>query len=779
MRRFVPLTVLMLLVCGCQDRSSKPAATPATYAGSAACEECHQKLYDEWKGSHHAGAQRLLADTLDRQAFEPRREIHHATQTSTAEIKDGKLVLTTMGRDGRPQPFTPAEALGVYPLWQYLIPADGGRFQLTELAFDPDKKEWFDVYNDEDRKAHEWGHWSNRGMNWNSMCATCHTTTFQKNYDPAKDAYASKYLERGIGCEQCHGPMKEHADWQKQHGNRKMPPLPEQDLAAFNADPRQASEVRKRITEDPTLKTTDWPTYFSACAACHSRRADLTGTFQPGERYFDHYDLVLPNLSDTFYPDGQIRDEDFEISAFTTSYMHGSGIRCMDCHNPHTGKRKLEGDALCMRCHIKPVTTKVAIDAAHSHHPAGKGGSLCTDCHMPQTVYMARHWRHDHGMTIPDPLLTKEHDIPNACTRCHNDKSVDWSQQYVEQWYGKRMERPTRTRAQLLARIKKADLSAVPDLLRVLHEEKSPTWRAICAKFLTAAVALPGSEQREKVVSELLNVMNDESPVSQAAAIETLDAFAATGLPDSLAKTVSERISKALTSSSRLVRVKAAWALRRQLPDNSPARQELIASMNYSQDQPTGAFQWAQFLVDSHRPGEALSWYEKAIGWDPYTAAFRHEYATTLDALQRPEEALAQAAKAVELEPDQAMHRYAMGLLYGELGRLPEARDALKAAVQRDARQPRYWYNLGSIEAKLSEWDAALEAITKAEQLENGLIDYPLARAQILIAMARYDQARAALDRVFKLDPNSQPGREVFAQLEAARSGPQPQGAAQ
>ena len=28
---------------------------------------------------------------------------------------------------------------------------------------------------------------------------------------------------------------------------------------------------------------------------------------------------------------------------------------------------------------------------AHAHHPAGKGGSLCIDCHMPQTTYM-------HGM---------------------------------------------------------------------------------------------------------------------------------------------------------------------------------------------------------------------------------------------------------------------------------------------------------------------------------------------------------------------------------------------
>ena len=34
-------------------------------------------------------------------------------------------------------------------------------------------------------------------------------------------------------------------------------------------------------------------------------------------------------------------------------------------------------------------------------------GGECVSCHMPTTTYMQRHARHDHGFTIPDPLLTK------------------------------------------------------------------------------------------------------------------------------------------------------------------------------------------------------------------------------------------------------------------------------------------------------------------------------------------------------------------------------------
>ncbi len=772
MRFLAILCAGLILALGCRkpDEAAIPAA-PA-YAGSESCAECHQQAHVQWKGSHHAGAQRHLADNLDRQAFEPPREIRHASQTSFAEIRDGKLTLTTMGPDGQPHPFVPVEAFGVYPLWQYLIPFDGGRLQTTELAFDPDKKEWFNVYNDEDRKAHEWGHWSNRGMNWNSMCATCHTTNFQKNYRPATDSYESTYLERGVGCEQCHGPMKAHDDWQRRNGNRKMPPVPEQPVGMLTAGTDRVSATRQRMTDDPTLKPMDWSDYFGTCAACHSRRADLTGAFRAGENFFDHYDLVQPDLSQTFYPDGQILDEDFEISAFTTSYMHNNGIRCTDCHSPHTGKRRLEGDALCQSCHFRPVTTKIAIDADHSHHPAGKGGSLCTDCHMPQTVYMARHWRHDHGMTIPDPLLTKEHGIPNACTRCHNDKSVDWSLQYCEQWYGKRMERPTRTRAQLLARVKKGDMAAVPPLLHYLPQEKNPAWRGIICKFLIAVVDSGSRELIDETVAGLLDVLKDEAPIAQAGALEALDAFVTAGLPDALAGYVRRQVTPKLGSDSRVVRIKAAWLLRRDLPENSPARADLVASLTYNEDQPLGAFRWAQFLCDSGRGNAAVPWFEKAVKWDPNSAAFRHAFATALDALGRPEDALQQAVKAAELEPNQGMHRYALGLLYGELGRLPEARDALRAAVEKDPGQARYWYNLGSVEAKLGSFDPALTALERAEELDPATADYPFARAQILLAAGRVDQARAAVEKLLRAQPGNETARQLLMQLDAAAAAP-------
>lgn len=65
----------------------------------------------------------------------------------------------------------------------------------------------------------------------------------------------------------------------------------------------------------------------------------------------DHYLLAIVDGSDTFYPDGQVREEDYEYTAFLGSRMHAAGVTCLDCHDPHAGRPKLEGDALCMQCH--------------------------------------------------------------------------------------------------------------------------------------------------------------------------------------------------------------------------------------------------------------------------------------------------------------------------------------------------------------------------------------------------------------------------------------------
>ena len=133
--------------------------------------------------------------------------------------------------------------------------------------------------------------------------------------------------------------------------------------------------------------------------------------------------------TDTWYADGQVHGEDYELASFLGSKMSQRGVICLDCHNPHSAKTILPGNNLCLRCHNGSVSNAPVIQPEqHSHHGLTSAGNQCFACHMPVTVYMQRHARHDHGFTIPDPLLTKELGIPNACISLPaKEEGTDWA----------------------------------------------------------------------------------------------------------------------------------------------------------------------------------------------------------------------------------------------------------------------------------------------------------------------------------------------------------------
>ncbi|MEZ0276538.1 MAG: multiheme c-type cytochrome, partial [Roseimicrobium sp.] len=381
------------------------AQAHAGYAGSASCRECHQEIYDQWITSNHGMAERPLNEKLDKEAFDPVHVFMHGTQTTEASKRDGREVVTTLGFDNKKETYPIERVIGHDPIRQYLVKGPGNRLQTLEATFDPHKNEWFNVYGNEDRKPGEWGHWTGRGMTWNTMCASCHNTRVRKNYDEKTDSFNTTMAEMTVSCGSCHGPMKEHVAWRKNYPDKSL--------------------------VDPTVVKHTPEQKIETCATCHARRTEITGDFKPGDKFFDHHALSIVDESNLFYPDGQVWDEDYEYTAFRGSKMHAAGVKCLDCHNPHTAKAFTKDNSLCMRCHVGnvqpfPKTPPINI-LTHTFHQPDSAGSQCINCHMPQTTYMQRDPRHDHGFTIPDPLLTKQFGIPNACNRCHTDKDADWS----------------------------------------------------------------------------------------------------------------------------------------------------------------------------------------------------------------------------------------------------------------------------------------------------------------------------------------------------------------
>ena len=275
--------VALVALAGCARRD--PAVAPrktvaqAIEQTSAACARCHAEIHAAWSTTDHALANRPVDPTRDRAAFAGAKLIEGGASRFELEWRDNRPAMIETRLSAPAIRHQPDLILGSKPLWQPLVPAPGGRWQPTEMAFDPAKQEWFNIFGDEQRQPGEWGHWTGRGMNWNSMCAHCHMTGYQKNYSPATDAYASSWVEHGVGCIQCHGAMPATHNSLKPGASKNAgtpPPEP------FRGD-------RSR-----TMQT---------CAPCHARNELLTANFQPGDNYHDHFRLTLrPSLLNFLHP---------------------------------------------------------------------------------------------------------------------------------------------------------------------------------------------------------------------------------------------------------------------------------------------------------------------------------------------------------------------------------------------------------------------------------------------------------------------------------------------
>jgi predicted CXXCH cytochrome family protein len=391
-----------------------PAVSPQTLAdaqprfvGSEACAGCHAKEHAAWKTSDHrramepANAQTVLGDFGD-------KDFAYYGRATRFAKSDDKFLVTTDNERGEQQTFEIAYTLGVDPLQQYLVAFDDGRLQALPFAWDTRPAEaggqrWFHLYPDEDVTPKSPLFWTRAQQNWNHMCGECHTTDFDKGFSSATGRWNTTFNELGNGCESCHGAGSTHVQV-----NQQLKAHPERVLA-----------------DDSLLALRDQATQLDQCGVCHARRVRLSEPVAGRERMHQTWrpELLQDGL---YFVDGQIRDEVFEVGSFLQSKMAGHGVACTSCHDPHAGKLKLEGNALCTQCHDKRYDAE-----QHYFHATGTEGAQCVSCHMPERTYMVVDDRRDHRFAVPRPDLSDVLGTPQACASCHEDKSNSWAAEAI------------------------------------------------------------------------------------------------------------------------------------------------------------------------------------------------------------------------------------------------------------------------------------------------------------------------------------------------------------
>ena len=251
----------------------------------------------------------------------------------------------------------------------------------------------------------------------------------RKNYSAALNEYDTRWSEIDVACEACHGPGSRHVEWASSH--REV--LDANKGLLVDLGPDGGNWTMDAATGIATrTKPRDSQTELNTCAPCHSRRAPISADREPDRPLLDSY---VPALLEEglYYADGQIQDEVYVYGSFLQSKMYRAGVTYSDCHDPHSLRVRDGPDAACARCHLP---AKFAV-RSHHHHAPGSPGSRCVERHMPATTYMVIDDRRDHSFRVPRPDLSTTLNTPDACTRCHEDRSPGWAAEAVERWYPK------------------------------------------------------------------------------------------------------------------------------------------------------------------------------------------------------------------------------------------------------------------------------------------------------------------------------------------------------
>lgn len=618
---------------------------PQGYVGSQTCKQCHQKEHGEWQESHHFKAmQHATAETV----LGDFNNVTYSADGITSYFfkKDGKFFINTQNSDGKYKDFEIKFTFGFYPLQQYLAEFEGGKLQVFRQSWDSRKGKWFHQYAGEKIDTDDYLHWTNSGQNWNMMCAYCHSTNLQKNYDPNTDTYRTTYSELTIGCETCHGAGKTHSEF----------------MQSTDYQPNKSAEtfilLRKNSSESEEI---------NQCMPCHSRRGEVTQYHQFSTEIMDNFIPEIP-VKELYFADGQVLEENYKYASFLQSKMYHHGVKCTDCHSPHTGKVKAEGNALCLQCHAPKYAT-----SAHTFHKENTEASDCRFCHMPTRTYMGNDVRHDHNFYVPRPDLTAKYGTPNACNDCHKDKSPKWAESAVNQWFGK--ERKPHF-AENLVRGSEQKTQSLPYLDALLTQKETPNI------VKAAAVFYLGGIYTEESFLKIKNELKNSDPQIRYRSVLALANFPIDLYENELISLLSDPVKAVRIATANVFLSQRGLEWSQKLPNFEKSRQEYETFVLSQSDFPLGSATAGDYFSMIGNPKKSILFYERAINKDKQLNHIRLNLATLYNAENQNDKAWYILKEALKYEPNNAQIFYFMALLSSEEKDYAQAKKYFEKTIQ-------------------------------------------------------------------------------------------------
>ncbi|MEW6219157.1 MAG: multiheme c-type cytochrome [Thermodesulfobacteriota bacterium] len=335
--------------------SEKKAGHAEEFAGSESCRTCHAEEYESWKESWHSKIIRPKKGAILKEAVEKWGG-------------DGTNPGPTTGNvSGKTYTFDDVQYV-VGSRWKqrYLVKNEqSGGLQFLNMQFN--------------RASLMWEKYGQKN-DWDSMCATCHTTGYRiLEYDEkAGRTVKSDFVEMGVGCEACHGPGARHVESKKEMDifNPARLDVQAQSKVCGYCHIRLENERWKSAQGNPRE---DFP-------------APKVGeTHRPGDDWTTWYpeEVIIPGVQEQHPFDAEYQgdlkgmfkvDEISKASGvyeeakhhqeyqgfIQSAHYQKAKMSCITCHSPHAGKGKIK---------------KVSKDACGSCHDA----TFTVEAYMPNT----------------------------------------------------------------------------------------------------------------------------------------------------------------------------------------------------------------------------------------------------------------------------------------------------------------------------------------------------------------------------------------------------------
>lgn len=783
-RLFLRLALFAVMVslvsCSSEEQEDSEASasyTPyhnipeASYVGLRNCTECHQEQYDEWLLSDHHKAMNPATEEFVLGDFDD-AEFDHFGQMFRFFRRGEEYWINAQDENGEYRDMKVDYTFGHYPLQQYLIPFEGGRYQALQVCWDSRPKEeggqrWYHLYPDEEVPADDLLHWTRKHFNWNYMCADCHSTNLDKGFDHDALSYHTTWSDMNVTCEACHGPGSEHVKWAEATLAVEAGEAPAADFSELKKyvaskglvvtlkEPTEAGWSIDPVTNLPKRSTPiQSDVQVETCARCHSHRQLGEPVYTAGKSFHDTH---LPSIiSDRLYHhDGQVDEEVYVYGSYIQSKMFHADVRCTDCHNPHSMKLKLPGNALCLQCHQGDFNTP-----AHHFHPMGSTGASCVECHMPETTYMGVDDRRDHSIRIPRPDIAKEIGSPDACTQCHEDQSQDWAIEHFKNWWG---SGPRNAHyGEILAAARQREPGSMERLLALANDPDRP-WTVRAAAVETIGEQRP----TEQTISAILRSLEDPEPGVRAEGLSALLLYPAQQRTPAVAL-LEDPVAMVRAAAARAVAVISDRLDEPQKAAFEKASEDLYRKQSAIFDRAAGHMDLALYYNDLGDLEKAEEAYRSAAKVEPEFVPAQVNLAELIYQQNRPKEAedvFRRAVKEAMLPENEGLARDSLARFLIRLKRYDEGVEELRKATELMPNHAQTHYFYGVALNSLGRFEDAVPYLKRAQEIDPYNVEYLVGLATILRDGGKIPEALRYAREALKVEPENPNLRQLVQSL--------------